>query len=53
MQLPTPFEWQGSYGAFAVSRWDVDQVVAYIKRQKEHHAIGTWLPELEAAFEEQ
>jgi REP element-mobilizing transposase RayT len=52
MQLPTPFKWQGSYGAFTVSRWDVDRVVAYIKRQKEHHAAGQLIPEFEATFDE-
>jgi putative transposase len=34
------FKWQGSYGALTVSRWDVDDIVAYVKRQKEHHAAN-------------
>ncbi len=34
------FKWQGSYGAFTVSRWDVDKIKQYVKHQKEHHAIG-------------
>ncbi len=46
------FKWQGSYGAFTVSRWDVDKIVNYIKRQKEHHAAGELHPEWEQAFEE-
>jgi len=47
-----PFKWQGSYGAFTVSRWDVDKIVAYVKNQKQHHADATLLPEWEETFEE-
>jgi putative transposase len=32
------FKWQGAYGAFTVSKSDVPQVVAYVERQKQHHA---------------
>ncbi|MBI3734712.1 MAG: IS200/IS605 family transposase [Chloroflexi bacterium] len=46
------FKWQGSYGAFTVSRSDVDQVADYIKRQKEHHAANRLTDELEQTFEE-
>ncbi len=46
------FKWQGSYGAFTVSRWDVDKIVSYIKRQKEHHRLGELHPEWEESFEE-
>ncbi|MGC1378062.1 MAG: IS200/IS605 family transposase [Anaerolineales bacterium] len=46
------FKWQGSYGAFTVSRWDVDKIVNYIKRQKEHHQLNELFPEWEEAFEE-
>ena len=48
----TQFKWQGFYGAFTVSRWDVDRIVQYVKRQKEHHAAGTVREEWEQAFEE-
>jgi REP element-mobilizing transposase RayT len=48
----TPFKWQGFYGAFTVSRWDVDKVKNYIKRQKEHHAANDLWPEWEEMFEE-
>lgn len=34
------FKWQGAYGAFSVSRRDVPQILAYVKKQKEHHANG-------------
>ena len=46
------FKWQASYGAFSVSRWDVDRIVNYIKHQKEHHLNGELLPEFEETFEE-
>jgi putative transposase len=32
------FKWQGAYGAFTVSKQDVPQVMAYVQRQKQHHA---------------
>jgi hypothetical protein len=46
------FKWQGFYGAFSVSRWDVERIVAYIQRQKEHHEVGALIPELESVSEE-
>ncbi len=46
------FKWQGFYGAFSVSRWDVERIVGYVQRQKEHHQIGTLVPELESVSEE-
>ena len=49
---PTTFKWQGYYGAFTVSRWDVDKVVQYVKGQKEHHAAGDIMAEWEEMFEE-
>ncbi len=48
----TQFKWQGSYGAFSVSRWDLDKIIGYVKRQKEHHRAGELFPEWEEAFEE-
>jgi putative transposase len=47
-----PFKWQGSYGAFTVSRWDVDRVVGYVEHQKQHHADDHLLGEWEETFEE-
>lgn len=47
-----PFKWQGSYGAFTISRWDVDKIVNYVKNQKQHHADATLLPEWEETYEE-
>jgi putative transposase len=28
------FKWQGGYGAFTVSRWDLPKIIRYVKRQK-------------------
>jgi REP element-mobilizing transposase RayT len=46
------FKWQGSYGAFTVGRGELDRVVTYVRRQKEHHTEGTVWPEFEETFEE-
>jgi REP element-mobilizing transposase RayT len=35
-----PFKWQGTYGAFSVSPAHLEEVRAYVQRQKEHHASG-------------
>lgn len=51
-QPGTAFKWQGSYGAFTVSRWDVEKIMNYVKRQKEHHRANELFPEWEEAFEE-
>jgi putative transposase len=34
------FEWSRGYGAFTVSKKDVDLISNYIKNQKEHHQRG-------------
>lgn len=41
------FAWQGSYGAFSVSRPQINKVVQYIANQKQHHAEGTLWPNAE------
>jgi REP element-mobilizing transposase RayT len=41
------FKWQGGYGAFSVSRADVQTVRRYIENQKRLHAQGKTLRELE------
>lgn len=46
LQTEYQFKWQGSYGAFSVSRWDIDRIAMYMKRQKEHHEQGDLVPEL-------
>jgi REP element-mobilizing transposase RayT len=52
LQPEMPFKWQGSYGAFTVSRWDVERIVAYVKNQKRHHEDATLLPDWEETYEE-
>ncbi len=52
LELEYQFKWQGSYGAFTVSRWDVDRIKQYVKRQKEQHMSGELLQEFEETFEE-
>ncbi len=47
LELEYQFKWQGSYGAFSVSRWDVDKIKQYVTRQKEHHASGELRQEFE------
>ena len=32
-----PFAWQSGYGAFSVSRSNLEAVREYIERQEEHH----------------
>lgn len=44
--LPTPFHWQGGYGAFSVSQSNVETVREYIRRQPEHHARQSFQDEL-------
>ncbi len=46
------FKWQGSYGAFTVSREAVDRVVGYVRHQKERHGEGKLVAEWEEASEE-
>ncbi len=41
------FRWQGAYGAFSVGVRDLDQVSAYIRGQREHHAAGSLVTEWE------
>ena len=46
------FKWQGGYGAFTVSRWDLPKVIRYVKHQKQHHVTNDLWSELEETFEE-
>jgi REP element-mobilizing transposase RayT len=41
------FRWQSEYGAFTVGRRQLERVVDYVERQKEHHAAGTTIAILE------
>lgn len=52
LQPTTVFKWQGSYGAFSLSRSHVDRIKTYVDRQKEHHATANLFPELEETYVE-
>ena len=39
------FPWQGGYGAFSLGQSQLDTVIQYIERQKEHHAKKTFKEE--------
>ena len=45
------FKWQGSYGAFSVSKSGIDRVVAYIHNQKTHHELQQLIGDLELCSE--
>ncbi len=42
------FHWQTGYSVFSVSRSNVEQVVEYIRGQKEHHAVRSFEEEYRA-----
>ncbi len=46
-QSATPFLWQEEYGAFSFDSKRLPNYVAYVERQKEHHAQGTTISILE------
>jgi len=41
------FEWQDEYGAFSFDAKRLPNYIAYVERQKEHHAASTTIPVLE------
>ena len=45
------FAWQEGYGAFTVSRSNVDAVRRYVRRQPEHHRISGFEEEFRALLE--
>ena len=44
---PPSLYWQAEYGAFTFDGKRLANVVAYVERQKEHHAARTLIPVLE------
>jgi len=46
------FQWQGSCGAFSVSRRHVPKVISYIQNQEQHHRQGTVWQEAEESTTE-
>lgn len=47
------FRWRGGFGVFSVSRWDVRKIIDYIREQKERHASGDVLWQLEPGDEDE
>ena len=45
------FDWQDNYAAFSVGG-ELNAVIEYVRRQKEHHAAGDLWPEWEETFED-
>ena len=45
------FDWQDNYAAFSVGS-ELDAVITYVQRQKEHHASGDLWPDWEETYEE-
>lgn len=43
----SPFFWQDGYGAFSFDAKRLPNYIAYVERQKEHHAHNTIIPILE------
>jgi len=41
------FSWQNEYAVFSLDRTRLKDHIAYVERQKKHHAQGTMIPELE------
>ena len=48
--LNKQFAWQAGYGAFSVSKSNVDQVIEYIRNQEEHHRKMSFQDEVRAFF---
>ena len=46
-----PFKWQGTYGAFSVSKSALSRAREYVLNQEAHHRSGTTHPALEACGE--
>lgn len=40
--------WQEGYGAFTVSRWDVDRIREYVRAQEDHHHTRSFQEEYRA-----
>ena len=45
------FRWQGSYGAFSVSKRSLAAATAYVLHQKQHHAEQTAYADIERCHE--
>ena len=47
LEYGVPFAWQTGYGVFSVDGRGMKDVMAYVERQKQHHADGTLITWLE------
>ncbi len=47
-----PFAWQRGYGVFTISQRNLEQALAYVRRQKEHHQAGSVIAALERVSDE-
>jgi REP element-mobilizing transposase RayT len=50
--FPNFSSWQGGYGAFTYSYSEKDRLIAYIKKQQEHHRKVTFREEYENLLNE-
>lgn len=53
MKPPQQFKWQDTYGAYGVSRRNLDHVLAYIAHQDEAHQGNQHIPAFEETFMEE
>ncbi|MCB9079322.1 MAG: transposase [Anaerolineaceae bacterium] len=44
LAIPSHFQWQREYGVVSFGGKQLDQVVKYVKNQRQHHADGTLIP---------
>ena len=49
---PRKFQWQDGYGAFTYSMKDIDNLIEYVKNQKEHHRKETFVDEYKRILKE-
>lgn len=52
MTSEAKFAWQRGYGIFSLRRKQLNDAIAYIKNQKQHHLQGTIIAALEREAEE-
>lgn len=50
-RMKSNFSWQAGYGAFSYSKSNRDQVIQYIKNQKEHHSRKSFIDEYKEFLE--
>jgi REP element-mobilizing transposase RayT len=41
------FRWEGGYGAFSISSWDLPKIIKYLDNQKEYHQQNSVIREWE------